>query len=441
MRIRLVATGALLVTFCAASLAVESRDQEARQQPTQPLPDNPTQLLREGEDQQKALKVGDGIYQAIGFGNTFLVTTTDGNVIVDTSSALPARRHVKILKAETRAPTKYIILTHGHQDHTGGIAQWKEPGTQIIAQKEHTEFVNYQVRLGGFFAERNAAQFARPRPNVQPWRGNFGGRLEPTILFDDNYKFNLGHLTFEVYHTPGETPDHLTVWIPQLKAAFVGDNYYESFPNIYTLRGTKPRWALDYVASLDKIMSLKPEIVLPSHGRAIVGNAEITKRLTRYRDAILFVHDETVKGMNAGKDVWALMQEIKLPASLEVGESYGKLGWSIRGIYEGYAGWFDLNPATMYEVPFSRVYPDLVKAAGGVEVIIKLAEERLLSGQAVESLHLTQVALAADAKNRRGLTVRLKALELLRQQCRNSNERGWLDYSIKATSDALAASK
>jgi alkyl sulfatase BDS1-like metallo-beta-lactamase superfamily hydrolase len=93
------------------------------------------------------------------------------------------------------------------------------------------------------------------------------------------------------------------------------------------------------------------------------GNAEITKRLTRYRDAIQYVHDETVKGMNAGKDVWTLMREIKLPPALDIGESYGKLSWSVRGIYEGYVGWFDLNPATMYETPAAAVYPDVVKLA------------------------------------------------------------------------------
>jgi len=65
-------------------------------------------------------------------------------------------------------------------------------------------------------------------------------------------------------HTPGETPDALSVWVPKYKAAFVGDNVYDSFPNIYTLRGTTPRWALDYVASIDKILALSPEVVLPS---------------------------------------------------------------------------------------------------------------------------------------------------------------------------------
>lgn len=118
----------------------------------------------------------------------------------------------------------------------------------------------------------------------------------------------------------------------------VGDNFYESFPNIYTLRGTRPRWAMDYVKSLDRVLALEPEMVLPSHGPAIRGRAEVRRQLTRYRDAILYVHDATVKGMNEGKDVVSLMREITLPSDMNLGESYGALTWSIRGIYEGYVG-------------------------------------------------------------------------------------------------------
>src|SRR5262249_53300702 len=168
-------------------------------------------------------------------------------------------------------------------------------------------FMHYQARLDGFFARRNAAQFARPLPAARPWPGNLGGKIEPTILFGDRYDFELGGLRFEILHTPGETPDHATVWIPRYKAAFVGDNYYRAFPNLYTLRGTQPRWALEYVASLNKVLALKPEILLPSHGLPLRGNAEITRHLTRYRDAIQYVHDEVVKGMNAGKDAYTLM--------------------------------------------------------------------------------------------------------------------------------------
>ena len=203
-----------------------------------------------GRDQREALKVNEAIYQGIGFGNTFMVTTPAGNVIIDTSSPEPAKRHLKLLQAVSKAPVKYIILTHGHGDHMGGIPLWKQAGTEIIAQREHVEFMNYQRRLQGFFARRNAAQFQMPVREVATWDGNYAAKIVAGILFDETYRFSLGGVDFEIFHTPGETPDHSTVWIPKYKAAFVGDNYYESFPNMYTLRGTRPRQALEYVASL-----------------------------------------------------------------------------------------------------------------------------------------------------------------------------------------------
>jgi alkyl sulfatase BDS1-like metallo-beta-lactamase superfamily hydrolase len=403
----------------------------------QPMAQTPGQLLRVGD---KAIDVNASIIYAPGFGNTFLVKTSEGNVIIDTSIAMHARVHKQLLAGKYSGPIKYIILTHAHGDHTGGIPLWNEPGTQIIAQRNHVEFVNYMSRLSRFFAIRNAAQFGLQIPVPTAWAGNYGAKIEPTILFDDKYEFKLGGLTFQVFRTPGETPDHATVWIPELKAAFTGDNYYESFPNIYTLRGTEPRWALDYINSLNKVLALKPELVLPSHGEPVKGNTEISRRLSRYRDAIQYVHDEVVKGMNDGKDVFTLMREIKLPASLDVGESYGKLSWSIRGIYEGYSGWFDMNPVTMYEQPISSVFADLTKLAGGPDALARAAQERLSAGKPEEALHLSDVALGAAPRHRGALEIRLKALELLRERCRNSNERGWLDFSINTTKAGLAKS-
>jgi len=393
--------------------------------------------LAAGQDQKKALKFGEAIYQAIGFGNTFMVVTEAGNVIIDTSMPFNAARHKQLLQAENAGPVKYIILTHAHGDHTGGVPSWKQSDTKIIAQKNHVEFMHYQRRLNGFFARRNAAQFSLRIPDPGPWPGNYGAKIEASILFDDKYEFELGGVKFEVFSTPGETPDHATVWIPKYKAAFIGDNFYTSFPNIYTLRGTRPRWALDYINSLNKVLALKPEIVLPSHGMPITGNADIVKQLTRYRDAIQYVHDETVKGMNAGKDVWTLMSEIKLPPDLDIGEGYGKLSWSVRGIYEGYAGWYDLNPATMYEKPASSVYPDVVKLAGGADVVAKRAMERAQAGEAVEALHLSDMALAAEPNHQLSLQAKLKALETLHSRCRNSNERGWLEFSINQVKSKL----
>ena len=193
---------------------------------------------------------------------------------------------------------------------------WKQPGTEIITQQNFPAFRAYQERIQGYLNRSSAAQFNFDLQRINTLSSSPTQHVEPTITFDDHYEFELGGVKFEIFHTPGETPDALTVWIPKYQAAFVGDNIYDSFPNMYTLRGTTPRWPLEYIASLNKVLALKPEMVLPSHGLPIQGHDKVVERLTKYRDAIQYVHDATVKGMNDGKDVYTLMREVKLPAEL-----------------------------------------------------------------------------------------------------------------------------
>jgi alkyl sulfatase BDS1-like metallo-beta-lactamase superfamily hydrolase len=256
-------------------------------------------------------------------------------------------------------------------------------------------------------------------------------------MFDEEYDFELGGVEFNVLHTPGETYDHLSVWIPKYRAAFVGDNFYTSFPNMYTLRGTKPRWALDYVDSINRILALKPEILIPSHGDAIIGEQQIARELTRYRDAILYVHDKTVLGMNQGKDVHTLMAEISLPSDLDIGEGYGRISWSVRGIYENYMGWFDGNPTSMFSTPVDDAYPQLVELAGGAEAVAMLAEAQIESGDLELALHSADIALRAEPKNIRALQARLAAFKALLAASDNSNEAGWLGFGVRESQAAL----
>ena len=114
------------------------------------------------------------------------------------------------------------------------------------------------------------------------------------------------------------------------------------------------------------MLDLGAETILYGHHQPVEGRELIATELTVLRDAILYVHDETVKGMNAGTDLPALMAQIQLPPELEVGEGYGKVSWSVRAIWENYAGWFKHESTTeLYTLPRSAVNADLIELAGG----------------------------------------------------------------------------
>ncbi len=381
--------------------------------------------------------------------NTFVLDTSAGAVVIDTSRPPASRVHHDLLVADGVGKVAYIIVTHGHGDHTGGVGLWRQGGAKLVTQKNFPEFLEYQRMLAGFFASRNGAQFqfagsagaAAPR-TVQPGAGAAAAQanapeMKPDLTFEDHLTLEVGDRRLELYSTPGETPDMLTVWDPKLRAAFIGDNFYESFPNMYTLRGTRPRWPLDYIHSIEKVMALQPDILLPSHGPPIVGHDKIQAALKKNHDAIVYVHEAVLKGMNQGKSVQTLMQEIKLPPELDVGEGYGKISWSVRGIYDGYAGWFGGDPADMFPKGRESISGNLVKLAGGPKKIADEAMALLGQGKTIEALQMTSVGMEGAPGDKDVARARLAVLTQMAAKSDNRNEQGWLNQGLAEAKKAL----
>jgi alkyl sulfatase BDS1-like metallo-beta-lactamase superfamily hydrolase len=208
---------------------------------------------------------------------------------------------------------------------------------------------------------------------------------------------------------------------------------YLHIPNLYTIRGDKIRSALGFVRSVERVMGLRPELLITGHGDPIRGAERIAADLTRLRDAVLYVHDETVAGMNAGKDVHTLMREIRLPEHLALGEGHGKVSWDVRSVWEEYAGWFHYDTTTaLYDVPPSAVAGDLVELAGGVGPLAARAAEHLRAGRPLEALRLLDVVDGAGARDEEATVVKLRALrELLdRSGGENLSEVMWLTAEI-----------
>ena len=158
----------------------------------------------------------------------------------------------------------------------------------------------------------------------------------------------------------------------------------------------------------------------------------IATELTVLRDAILYVHDETVKGMNAGAALSTLMADIQLPAELEVGEGYGKVSWSVRAIWENYAGWFKHESTTeLYAQPRSVVNSDLIELAGGAERIVARAQEKLANRQYIEALHLLDIVLPTHRQLPDAVLAAIAAHEGLLQDSTNFWLSSWLQNQIK----------
>jgi alkyl sulfatase BDS1-like metallo-beta-lactamase superfamily hydrolase len=172
----------------------------------------------------------------------------------------------------------------------------------------------------------------------------------------------------------------------------------------------------------------------------VVGRDRIRSELLRLRGAVQYAHDETVRGMNEGRDVWTLMREIELPPELEVGQGYGKLSWSVRAIWETYAGWFHHRSTTeLYAVPPWTVHLDLVELAGGPDAVAKRAREKFDAGAPLEAIHLAEVALAAAPDHRRALEASLAAHERLEAESENFWLTSWLRKQIATLRGALQA--
>ena len=399
--------------------------------------------------QHQARQVRGDVWVSEGLSNAYLVVTSEGRVIINTGMGFEAPVHKRNFAAVDSGPVRYILLTQGHVDHVGGVDHLREASSEIVAQANNVAHQADDARIAAFRGRRSAFAFAKAIQNanayVKKHIGDVGSgqsRPKPSITFDDTCSFELGGTRFELLATPGgETTDSMVVWMPDERICFAGNLFsalFGHFPNLVTIRGDRYREALRFVESLDRVMALEPDLLLVGHHGPIEGRDLIQRELRRLRDAVLWVHDETVRGMNAGKDVHTLMREIVLPPELEVGEGYGKVSWSVRAIWETYAGWFHHRSTTeLYATPASSVHADLVELAGGPEAIVERASKKLAGGEPLAAIHLVEIVLGDEPEHRGALEVSRNAHALLESQSENFWLSSWLRREIDRAGELL----
>ena len=395
---------------------------------------NPDLIAHSAEFRQEVIKITDGVYVAVGFGlaNCILLEGDDGVVIVDAMESVEAAVPVKEAFSKiTAKPVKAIIFTHYHSDHTNGAAVMAGDDNPDIYSHASTSY--YMDRIATITRETTYRRAMRQFGTLLPEGGLINAGIGKALEFDEsktlgmlvpNKTFSKDRLDLEIaglklnlFYAPGETPDQIFIWLPEKKILLPADNYYKSFPNLYAIRGTAYRDVKHWVNSIDKMRALKPEYLVPQHTRPGSGAEEIYQTLTNYRDAIQFVHDQTIRWMNKGLTPMEIVEKVKLPPHLArqpyLHEYYGTVPWSVRAIFDGYLGWFGGNATDLFPLPLKERARRFADLAGGEQALLERARQAVEGQDYQWALELTDQLLQLNPESAEARKLKAAALKAL----------------------------
>jgi alkyl sulfatase BDS1-like metallo-beta-lactamase superfamily hydrolase len=365
----------------------------------------------------KIERVGEGMAVVHSFANVGLIEGRRGLVLVDCSSALTAPQALLAIRGAFSAPIEHIVYTHGHADHCGGTERF----LQDAAARGHARPV--------LWAHENVlARFARYERtwawNDRVNRHQFGSRQEevfprtfvrPDRTYRDTATIELEGEPLELVHALGETDDATWIWLPQRKAAFIGDLLIDSLPNAGNPNKVQ-RHTVQWAEALEAIASKEPQHVIRGHHAPISGGLAL-EMLRETARALRFVHDAVVDRLNAGQWPGQIVDEgVRLPDDLAakpyLEPVYGCTEFLVRDVLRQYAGWWDGRPADL--LPDSRaVVARDVLAVAGRDRLVQRARQLNDEGEPRRALHLAQLLIEADPADGEGRAVFVAALEEL----------------------------
>lgn len=190
-----------------------------------------------------------------------------------------------------------IINTHFHRDHCG--SNYLFPEVEVYAHEADSPAMQsvetFSLYYG--FDKHGGSEIARkllPSFNYQPSR--IDGKLVP------GEKVKLGKIELEVIHTPGHTPGHCVLFWEEKGLLFAGDIDLTSFGPWY---GNEVSDVDQTVQSIEKIIDLKPEIILSGHRGMI--QKDTVKELKKYLDKVYVNEEKILKALKTPKTMEELV--------------------------------------------------------------------------------------------------------------------------------------
>ncbi len=385
-------------------------------------------------------KVTEGIHQLRGFdlANITLIDGKTGWIVVDTGTSREsaaaamafARKHLG------DKPVSAIVFTHSHVDHFGGALgvisaeDARKRNVPVVAPAGFMDEATSENLMMGVAMGRRANYMygsRLPRDATGLVDNGLGkavaygsiGILAPTIMIDKpKQEVEIDGRTFVFYNVPGsEAPAEFVFYLPEFKAFGGAEMMSHTLHNLYTLRGAKVRDALKWAGYLDESLAwaAEAEVVFNQHHWPVWGKERIAQFIGKQRDIYKYIHDQTVRQMNAGLTGPEIAETLTLPKALQdylnVRGYYGTVRHNVKAVYQYYLGWYDANPANLNPLPPAEAARRYVELAGGADKVIANAQQAYDKGEFRWAAEVLKHVVYADAGNKAAAELQAKAFE------------------------------
>ncbi|MEV4802842.1 alkyl sulfatase dimerization domain-containing protein [Nonomuraea sp. NPDC049421] len=373
---------------------------------------------------QGLYEVTDGIYQVRGLdlSNMTLAEGESGVVVIDPLiSTECAAAALKLYRAHRGdRPVTGVVYTHSHVDHFGGVRGVTGGGVPILAPAGFMEHAVAENVYAGPAMARRAVYMYGPALPRSP-EGQIGAGLGMTV---STGTMSLIPPTAEVTRTgqeevvdgvrmifqltPGaEAPAEMNVFFPGRRALCLAENATHNQHNILPLRGAQVRDARAWARYLTEALALfldGTDVAFASHHWPTWGRERIERFLSRQRDLYAYLHDQTLRLLNKGLTAAEIAEVVQLPPELEQAWHahgfYGSVSHNVKAVYQRYLGWFDGNPAHLWEHPPKDSAIRYVECLGGGAAVVAFARRYIDENDLRFAAQLLNHAVFADEGNK-----------------------------------------
>jgi alkyl sulfatase BDS1-like metallo-beta-lactamase superfamily hydrolase len=412
-------------------------------------------------------ELAPGFYQLRGFdlSNMHVVEGDEGIVVIDPLISTETAAAALALYREHRGerPVTGLIYTHSHVDHFGGargVVSAEEVEAGRIPVLAPAGFLHHAVSenvFAGTAMGRRAGYMYGALLERGP-AGQVGSGLgqttslgsitliPPTVEIAATRQTEVVdgvRMTFQL--TPGtEAPAEMNIHFPQAQALCVADNVARSMHNILTPRGALVRdpriWAL-YLDEAIELFGADSEVLFSGHHWACWGSEQIVDLLGKQRDLYTYLHDQTLQLLNKGYTGPEIAESIELPPSLaeewHCREFYGSISHNTKAIYQRYMGWFDGNPAHLWEHPPQEQARRYVEFMGGADAVLEKARHSFDQGDYRWVAEVVNHVVFAEPENEPARALQADALEQLGYGAENATWRNFFLMGAKELREGI----